>query len=62
LIRREETARAIEIGATGPRRRAKGRVDYLLRIKITRESEPVAVALIEEGKTPQPGRALRLPG
>jgi type I restriction enzyme R subunit len=47
LIRREETAGTIEIGDGGPRRRAKGRVDYMLRVKVTRDSQPVAVALIE---------------
>ncbi len=47
LIRREETAGAIEIGDTGPRRRPRGRVDYVLRVKVTLESQPVAVALIE---------------
>jgi len=47
LIRREETAGAIEISTGGPRRRSKGRVDYVLRIKVTQESQPVAVALIE---------------
>lgn len=45
LIRREETAGAIEIEEGRPRRR--GRVDYVLRIKATLESQPVAVALIE---------------
>src|SRR5512137_1952746 len=47
LIRREETAGAVEIGDAGPRRRPKGRVDYLLRVKVTLDSQPVAVALIE---------------
>ncbi|HPW16785.1 MAG TPA: DEAD/DEAH box helicase family protein [Candidatus Aminicenantes bacterium] len=47
LIRREETAGAIDIGDTGPRRRARGRVDYVLRIRVTLDSQPVAVALIE---------------
>jgi len=47
LIRREETAGAIEIGDTGPSRRPRGRVDFVLRIKVNRESQPVAVALIE---------------
>ncbi len=47
LIRREETAGAIEIGETGARRRARGRVDYVLRVKVTLDSQPVAVALIE---------------
>jgi type I restriction enzyme R subunit len=45
LIRREETAGAIRL-ASSPRR-AKGRVDYLLRVKVTTEAQPVAVALIE---------------
>lgn len=47
LIRREETAGAIEIGESGPRRRRRGRIDYILRIKATLEAQPVAVALIE---------------
>lgn len=47
LIRREETAGAIEIGDTGPRRRQRGRIDYVLRIKANLEAQPVAVALIE---------------
>ena len=47
LVRREETAGTIEIGEGGPRRRAKGRVDYVLRIKVNSEAQPVAVALIE---------------
>jgi len=47
LIRREETAGAIEIREGGPRRRPKGRIDYVLRVKVTLESQPVAVALIE---------------
>ncbi|MBU2574344.1 MAG: DEAD/DEAH box helicase family protein [Elusimicrobia bacterium] len=47
LIRREETAGAIEIIDGKPRKRAKGRTDYILRIKINAESQPVAVALIE---------------
>ena len=40
------------------RRRSKGRVDYVLRIKVNRESQPVAVALIEakaEGLPPGHG-------
>jgi type I restriction enzyme R subunit len=40
LIRREETAGAIEIGDNGPRRRSRGRVDYVLRIKATPDSQP----------------------
>ncbi len=58
LIRREETAGAIEIVDGKPRKRAKGRVDYLLRVAVNRESQPVAVALIEakaEGLPPDHG-------
>ncbi|MGH7315959.1 MAG: DEAD/DEAH box helicase family protein, partial [Candidatus Rokuibacteriota bacterium] len=47
LIRREETAGAVEIVDGRPRRRAKGRVDYTLRVKLDESSQPVAVALIE---------------
>ena len=47
LIRREETAGAIEIVEGKPRKRSKGRVDYVLRIKVNIDTQPVAVALIE---------------
>src|SRR5213594_1693493 len=47
LIRREETAGAIEIIDGRPRRQARGRVDYTLRIKVNPDTQPVAVALIE---------------
>ncbi len=47
LIRREETAGAIEVVEGRARRRSKGRVDYVLRVKVNLESQPVAVALIE---------------
>lgn len=47
LIRREETAGAIEIVGGKGRKRGKGRVDYTLRVKVTASSQPVAVALIE---------------
>jgi type I restriction enzyme R subunit len=47
LIRREETAGAVEVSEGAPRRRGKGRMDYILRVKVTRESQPVALALIE---------------
>ena len=47
LIRREETAGAIEIVDGKPRKQARGRVDYVLRVKVTPDSQPVAVALIE---------------
>jgi len=47
LIRREETAGAIEIIAGQARKRKKGRVDYTLRVKVNPDTQPVAVALIE---------------
>lgn len=50
LISREETERGIEIIDGRPRRREQGRVDYLLRIRINANTQPVAVALIEAKK------------
>jgi type I restriction enzyme R subunit len=47
LIRREETAGAIVIEDGKPRKKAKGWVDYTLRVKVNPETQPVAVALIE---------------
>ncbi len=47
LIRREETAGAIEIINGKPRKRAKGRIDYTLRIKVNPDTQPVAVAVLE---------------
>jgi type I restriction enzyme R subunit len=47
LIRREETAGAIEIVEGKPRRRARGRVDYVLRVKVNAGTQPVAMAVIE---------------
>src|SRR2546428_45173 len=47
LIRREETAGAIEIIDGKPRKKAKGRLDYILRVKVNPDTQPVAMALIE---------------
>src|SRR2546426_842335 len=47
LIRREETAGAIQIIDGKPRKQARGRVDYTLRVKVNIDTQPVAVALIE---------------
>lgn len=47
LIRREETAGAVEIIGGRARRRSRGKVDYVLRVKINPDTQPVAVALIE---------------
>jgi type I restriction enzyme R subunit len=58
LIRREETAGTIEIIDGKARKSAKGRVDYALRIKVTLDTQPVAVAIIAakaEGLPPTHG-------
>lgn len=47
LIKREETAGAIQIVNGKPRRISRGRIDYTLRVKVNSQSQPVAVALIE---------------
>lgn len=49
LIRREETAGTIVIDPhTGKaRKQARGRTDYTLRVKVTGDAQPVAMALIE---------------
>lgn len=54
LIKREETAGAIEVLAGKARRRARGRVDYLLRVKVNPNTQPVALALIEAKAENQP--------
>jgi type I restriction enzyme R subunit len=54
LIRREETAGAVEVLGGKGRRRARGRVDYTLRIKVNPDTQPVAVALIEAKKEALP--------
>jgi type I restriction enzyme R subunit len=47
LIRREETAGPVEVLGPQHARRAKGRIDYVLRIRISPDTQPIAVALIE---------------
>ena len=47
LLKREETAGAVEVLDGKPRRQPKGRLDYTLRVKVNPETQPVAVALIE---------------
>src|SRR6266852_2489463 len=54
LIRREETAGAIEILGGRGRRRDRGKMDYTLRIKVNPDTQPVAVALIEAKKEELP--------
>jgi len=47
LIKREETAGAIEIIDGKARRRGRGRTDYTLRVKVNPDTQPVAVAVLE---------------
>ena len=54
LIRREETAGAVEIINGKARRRARGKIDYVLRIKVNVDTQPVALALIEAKKESLP--------
>lgn len=57
LVRRETTAGAIEV-IHGQPRQQRGRVDYTLRVQVHRDTQPVAVALIEakaEDKPPDYG-------
>jgi type I restriction enzyme R subunit len=58
-IKREETTGTVEIIAGKARRRSKGRTDLTLRIIVTAEMQPVAVAVIEVKKdTLPPGHGL----
>jgi len=54
LIRREETERGIDIIDGKPRRREQGRIDYLLRVRVNINTQPVAVALIEAKRSNEP--------
>src|SRR5438876_4701379 len=53
-IKREETTGAVELIAGKARRRAKGRTDLTLRVVVTAEMQPVAVAVIEVKKDTLP--------
>lgn len=58
LIKREVTDGAILVVDGRPRKQTRGRVDYILRVKVNSTAQPVAVALIEakpEGKPPTHG-------
>ena len=46
-IKREETAGSITIWNGKARKQSRGRIDYTLRLKISDDTQPVAVALIE---------------
>ena len=50
LIRREETAGTVEIINGKARRRARGKIDYVLRVKVNVDTQPVALALMEAKK------------
>lgn len=50
LIRREESAGTIEIINGKARRRSRGKIDYVLRVKVNVDTQPVALALIEAKK------------
>ncbi|MGB7295319.1 MAG: DEAD/DEAH box helicase family protein [Candidatus Aminicenantales bacterium] len=54
LIRREETDRGIDVVDGKPRRRERGRIDYILRIRVNLNSQPIAIALIEAKKEKEP--------
>ena len=57
-IRREETAGTVQIINGKARRRARGKIDYVLRVKVNIDTQPVALALIEakrEGLPPGHG-------
>lgn len=54
LICREVTLGAVENIAGRPRRRATGRTDYTLRIRVNPETQPVAVAMLEAKKESLP--------
>lgn len=54
LIRREETDRGVEVIEGMPRRKQRSRTDYLLRIRVNRNSQPVSVALIEVKRSDEP--------
>ncbi len=54
LIRREETVGAVEILNGKARRRSHGKIDYVLRVKVGADTQPVALALIEAKKESHP--------
>jgi len=59
LVRREQTAGAIEVVAGQARQRARGKVDYLLRTLVNVGTQPVALALIEaKAENHAPGHGL----
>ena len=53
-IKREETAGTVEIINGKPRRRSRGKMDYVLRLKLNVDTQPVALALLEAKKNTLP--------
>ena len=53
-ISREVTLGAVEVVAGKARRRATGRIDYTLRVRVNAETQPVAIALLEAKKESLP--------
>lgn len=53
-IKREETTGAVEIIAGKARRKSRGRTDLTLRVVVTAEKQPVAVAIVEVKKDTLP--------
>lgn len=55
MIRREETAGIIDVYEDGSaKRRSRGRIDYVLRVKVNMDTQPVALALLEAKKEKKP--------
>ncbi len=54
LVHREETAQGVDIVDGKPKRRQRGRTDYLLRIRVNISTQPVAIALIEAKRSDEP--------
>jgi len=54
LIRREETAGTVEIINGKARRRSRGKIDYVLWVRVNVDIQPVALALIEAEKKSLP--------
>jgi type I restriction enzyme R subunit len=46
-IKREAAAPPIDLVGGAARRRSRGRIDYLLRVEVEKDTQPVALALIE---------------
>ena len=50
LIRREETAGTVEIINGKARRRARGKIDYVLRVKVNVDTQPITLAGSSSGE------------